>query len=111
MALFRQGLPRKATLGAFVGFVYSVIVLIRGDFGAALGWFLLSISLLFAKPIAYYGFLTWAILWLAWRALLTFRGEAGPVLFAVLDVSAPLLAIALVSSAGYLEFVRGHPDE
>ena len=110
MALFRQGLPRRATLGAFLGFLYSILILMRGDLGAALGWFLLSISLLFAKPFAYYAFLLWGILWLAWRALLVFQGGAGPIAWAVVDVLLPLLSLAAVSSSGYLEFVRGEPS-
>lgn len=111
MALFRRGLPRRAVVAAFIGFVYSVLLLVSELAQGlsplpAVAWFALSIALLFSHAIAYYGFLTWAILWIAWRGVKTFRGEAGPVLGAIFDVLVPLAAVVLLSSSAYLEFVR-----
>lgn len=112
MALFQRGIPRRATLGAFLGFVYSVLLLTRGEgLGlAAVGWFLLAIGLLFARPVSYYGYVTWALLWLVWRGVIAFRGEVPSLLWAVVDVAVPLLSIALVSSSGYLEMAREDPS-
>ncbi|HUR69837.1 MAG TPA: hypothetical protein VM370_11385 [Candidatus Thermoplasmatota archaeon] len=108
--LFRQAIPRRALYGAIVGFVYSLLILPTGTFLGvlyvpAIGWFLLSIALLFARPFAYYTYVTWALLWLVWRGVLAFRGEAGPIFAAMLDVAFPLASIGLLSSSGYLEAV------
>lgn len=109
MVLFKQGIPRRASIGAFLGFLYSILMLTRGELLTALGWFLLSISLLFARPFAYYAYVTWALLWLVWRGVLAFQGQVPSVVWAVVDVLVPLLSIGLVSSSGYLEWTR--PDQ
>lgn len=106
MTLFRYAIPRRALAGAFLGFLYSVLVLLRGDLLTASGWLLLAIGLLFAKPIAYYGYVTWAILWMAWRGVLVFRQQV-PMVWGVVDVLVPLLSVALVSSSGYLDVTKG----
>ena len=111
MALFRKRLPRRAAVAAFIGFVYSVLLLgselAQGLTPApAIAWFALSIALLFGHAIAYYGFVAWGLLWVAWRGVLAFRGEAGPLLGAALDVVVPLVAVGLLSSSGYLAAIR-----
>lgn len=111
MALFSRSLPRRAVLGALVGFLYSLIILLRGELLPALGWFLLSIALLFARPISYYGYLTWAILWLVWRGVAAFQGKFVSVALAVVDVVVPLLSVALLSSSGYLESLQPPPED
>lgn len=118
MALFRRGLPRRAVVGAFVGFLYgSLILLLPAPLHVRLsgvGWGLLSISLLFARPFSYYAWVSWALLWVAWKGVEIFRGLVGAA--GVVDVIVPLLALALVSSSGYLEAIRttdatDKPDE
>lgn len=109
MALFRRGLPKRAVAGAFVGFLYGILVMpTSGEGWSAVaigaGWVILSVSLLFGRPLSYYVFLTWAILWIAWKGVLLWRDQLG---FAgVLDVIVPLVAVALLSSSGYLEMTR-----
>lgn len=111
MPLFRRGLPRRAAIAAFIGFVYSVLLLgselAQGLSPApAIAWFALSIALLFGHAVAYYGFVAWGLLWVAWRGVLAFQGKAGPLFGAALDVVVPLVAVALLSSSGYLLVVR-----
>lgn len=115
MALFRRGLPRRAVAGALVGFLYGLLVMPTAGgltspvFLAGAGWALLSLSLLFGRPMSYYTFVGWAVLWIAWKGVLAFRGAGGPLFGVVLDIVVPLLAVALVSGSGYLEFVREPP--
>lgn len=105
MALFRRGIPRRALVAAFVGFVYGGLVMPTGGtqtFLAGVGWVILSISLLFARPVSYYTFVAWGILWIAWKGVSIFRGDLDPLLGA-LDVIVPLVSVGLLSSSGYLE--------
>lgn len=108
MPLFRRGLPRRAVAGAFVGFLYGALLFtLPAAFGirlAGVGWGLLSVSLLFARTMAYYTWVVWALLWIAWKGLEAFRGVGGKA--AWVDVVVPLVALALVSSSGYLEALR-----
>jgi len=114
MPLFRRGLPRRAVAGAFVGFLYGILVMPTGlatgataVVAAGAGWALLSLALLFGRPFAYYTFLVWALLWIAWKGVLAFRE---PGLGVILDVIVPLLALALLSSSGYLEALRAQDE-
>jgi hypothetical protein len=104
MALFSRAIPRRAAMGAFAGFLFSLYVLLTGALFTAAGWFLLAVSLLFARAFSYYVYLTWAILWVAWRGVLTFRGEL-PWWIGAIEVLAPLVSIGLLSSSGYVEAV------
>lgn len=109
MALFRRGLPKRAVAGAFLGFVYGALLMpLPGTytFAAGVGWVLLSVGLLFGRPISYYTYVTWALLWMAWRGVLAFQGAAGHPLLAIVDVIVPLVSIVLLSSSGYVESVR-----
>lgn len=105
MALFRRGLPRRALVGAFVGFVFGLIVAPSGLFWAGIAWALLSVALLFARPMAYYAYLTWAILWMAWRGVSAFRGQTNPIA-GMIEVVIPLASVALLSASGYLESTK-----
>ena len=113
MALFRRGLPRRAVAGAFVGFVYgSLLLILPAELAVRLsgvGWGLLSISLLFARPISYYTWVAWSLLWVAWKGVEVFRGITGVA--GVVDILVPLVALALVSSSGYLEAIRAAEPE
>ena len=102
MALFSRAIPRRAAIGAFVGFLFSLYVLLSGELLTAAGWFLLSVSLLFARAISYYVFLVWAVLWVAWRGTIAFRREI-PLWQGAIEVLVPLVAIGLLSSSGYIE--------
>jgi hypothetical protein len=104
MALFRRGIPRRAALGAFAGFLFSLYLLFSGALATALGWFLLSVSLLFGRAFSYYVYMVWAILWVAWRGVLTFRHEI-PLWAGAIEVLVPLVSIGLLSSSGYVEAV------
>lgn len=80
MPLFRRGLPRRAVAGAFVAFLYGLLVMPTGfatgsmqTAAAGAGWALLSLSLLFGRPFTYYFFLAWALLWIAWKGIVAFR--------------------------------------
>lgn len=109
MALFRRGLPRGAVVGAFLGFVYGVIVMPTGGTPmilAGIGWILLSVSLLFGRTYSYFTFIGWALLWAAWKGVLAFRGAGGPWIGVALDIALPLLAVALLSGSGYLGAVQ-----
>lgn len=115
MALFRRGLPKRAVAGAFLGFLYGIIIMPQPGSVALLagaGWILLSVGLLFGRPVSYYVFVTWALLWVAWKGVLAFRTfqADAPVLGIVLDILVPLLAVALVSASGYVEAVRSEPS-
>jgi hypothetical protein len=111
MALFRRGLPKRAVVAAFLGFVYGALLMPIGgtlqSFLMGAGWVLLSVSLLFGRTLSYYSYVIWALLWMAWRGVLVFQGKAGNVLGAVFDVLVPLVSVALLSSSGYVEAVRG----
>lgn len=113
MALFRRALPRRAVAGAFVGFLYGALILMLpaplGIRLAGVGWGLLSTSLLFARPLSYYTWVVWALLWIAWKGVDAFRGVGGAA--AWIDVIVPLVALALVSSSGYLEAIRPPDDD
>lgn len=116
MALFKRGLPRRAVAGAFVGFLYGLLVMPTGFATgsnavvmAGVGWALLSVALLFGRPFSYYVFLAWALLWIAWKGVLAFRGQGGHPLGVALDIIVPLLALALLSSSGYLESAQREP--
>lgn len=111
--LFRRAIPRRAMWGAIIGFAYGALLLFIPDVRmklAALGWGGLSVALLFARPFAYYTYITWALLWMAWKAVEAFQGRAGPVAGAALDVIIPLASVALLSSSGYLESAKGSSD-
>lgn len=112
--MFSRPIPRRAMWGALVGFVYAVLLVFIPDVRmklAAVGWAVLAIALLFARPFAYYTYIAWALVWMAWKAVQAFQGEGGPVAAAALDVLVPLASIALLSSSGYLEAVRPPPRE
>jgi hypothetical protein len=65
------------------------------------GWFLLSVSLLFLVPLAYHAFTIFGLLWAVYEAVLLFRGGLNPVGLA-LDVLLPAAAVVLVMTSGYL---------
>lgn len=113
MVLFRRGLPRRAVVGAFIGFLYgAAIFALPAPMDIRLsgvGWGLLSISLLFARSISYYAWVAWALLWVAWKGVEAFRGVSGTTGW--IDVVIPLVALALVSSSGYLEALQPAEDE
>jgi hypothetical protein len=113
MALFRRGIPRRALVGAFLGFLYGCLIMPTGGtqtFLAGVGWIILSISLLFSRPISYYVFVAWGILWVAWKGVAEYNllrdGEAWWV--GIFDVLVPLACVALLSSSGYLDSAREH---
>lgn len=111
MALFRRGIPRRALAGAFLGFVYGGLVMPTGGtqvFFSGVGWVILSISLLFARPISYYVFVAWGILWTAWKgvALYDLVKAGQPWWLGILDVIVPVVILALLSSSGYLDMAR-----
>lgn len=113
MALFRRGIPRRAFAAAALGFLYGVLVMPTGGapmFAAGAGWAILALSLLFARPISYYAYVTWALLWMAWRGVLAFQGQGGPPIAAIVDVGVPLVSIVLLSASGYLEHARAEPE-
>lgn len=108
MALFRQGLPRRAVVGAFVGFLFGLVYMPTGgtrEFVIGAVWVVLAVSLLFGRPLAYYTYVTWALLWMAWRGVLAFQGRMQP-LAGVIEVVVPLVSIVLLSASGYVEQVR-----
>lgn len=114
MALFRRGLPKRAVGGAFVGFVFGVLYMPTGgtrEFLIGAVWIVLAVSLLFGRAISYYTYVAWALLWMAWRGVAAFRGEAASALAAVIEVLVPLASVALLSSSGYLEAVRPRAEE
>lgn len=113
MPLFRRSIPRRALVAAVVGFVYGGLLLPTGGLPmalAGLGWGLLAVSLLFAHSFAYYSYLTWALVWMCWRAVLAFQGKAGHPVGAAMDVLVPLLSIGLLSASGYLEIIAARDD-
>ena len=108
MALFRQGLPRRAVAGAFIGFLFGLAYMPTGgarEFVIGAVWAVLAVSLLFGRPISYYTHIAWGLLWMAWRAVLAFQGGMHPIAGAI-EVLVPLVSIALLSASGYLEAVR-----
>lgn len=112
MALFRRGIPRPALIAAFIGFVYGGLIMPTGgtrEFLEGVGWVILSISLLFGRTISYYTYVTWGILWVVWKGVLLFRGEIAPWYLGIVDVIIPGVSLALISSSGYLDMVRGEP--
>lgn len=113
MALFRQGLPKRAVAGAFVGFLFGALYMPTGgtrEFVIGAVWIVLAVSLLFGRAFSYYTYVAWALLWMAWRAVAAFRGEASNVFAAVIEVVVPLVSVALLSSSGYVEAVRPRPE-
>ena len=113
MALFRQGLPKRAVAGAFLGFVFGVLYMPTGgtrEFLIGAVWAVFSVSLLFGRTFAYYTYVGWALLWMAWRGVLAFQGQV-LVLAGVIEVLVPLVSVGLLSSSGYVETVRGSAPE
>ena len=111
MALFRHAIPRRALVGAVVGAVYGFLLLVAIPLdgfpllplGLAVGWFLLSIGLLFLQPLSFTAFTSYALLWIVWRGILYVRAGTTPFLqFFADDVLLPLLALILVGTSGYL---------
>jgi hypothetical protein len=114
MALFRKGLPKRAVAGAFIGFLFGVLYMPTGgtrEFLIGAGWVVLAVSLLFGRPISYYTYVAWSLLWMAWRGVAAFRGQTPNVIAAVIEVLIPLASIALLSGSGYLEAVRPADQE
>lgn len=108
MPLFRRGLPKRAVAGAFIGFVFGVLYMPTGgtrEFLIGAVWVLFSIALLFGRSFAYYTYVGWALLWMAWRGVAAFQGKVHPVA-GIIEVVIPLVSIALLSSSGYVETVR-----
>lgn len=112
MALFRRGLPKRAVAGAFIGFLFGVLYMPTGglqEFLIGAVWVLFSVSLLFGRAFAYYTYVAWALLWMAWRGVAAIQGKAAQPLAAVIEVIIPLVSLALLSSSGYVELVREPP--
>lgn len=108
MPLFHHNLPRRAVAGAFIGFLFGLAYMPTGgtrEFVIGAVWAVLSVSLLFGRPVAYYTYLAWALLWMAWRAVLAFQGQAHPIAGAI-EVIVPLVSVALLSASGYVDTVR-----
>jgi hypothetical protein len=83
--------------------LYSFLILptdanVTGINPVGVGWFLLSISLLFLVPLAYHAFTIFGLLWAVYEGVTVARGN----LPAIFDVGVALGAVALVMTSGYL---------
>lgn len=120
MALFRRPIPRRAFVGAALGALYAMLLLMSATIGGvepvgvfvASAWLMLSMSLLFLTPLAYHTFTTWAILWVVIRSMLFWRSESATVTAFVLDdLLFPAVSAILVMTSGYLPAARAAKEE
>jgi hypothetical protein len=107
VALFRRAIPRRALLAAVLGVLYAFLILPAPEttLGVSLlgvAWFILSLSLLFAVPLAYHIYTTWGLVWIVWRVVAYFREPVAP-LFAVTDLILPVASVVLLMTSNYLE--------
>jgi hypothetical protein len=104
VALFRHPIPRRALWGAGVGLLYSFLILptaanVVGINPVGVGWFLLSIGLLFLVPLAYHAFTIFGLLSVALDVYGFVKDQS---VGHVVDVVIALLAVMLVMTSGYL---------
>lgn len=91
-------------MGAVIGVLYSFLILPTGANAIGInpvgvGWFLLSVGLLFLVPLAYHAFTIFGLLWGVYEGFKLFAsGET----LRVIDVVLSLAAVVLVMTSGYL---------
>lgn len=110
MPLFSRPIPRRAFAGAALGALYGLLILpapetTLGITLPGLAWFLLSMSLLFLRPLAYHAHTFWGLVWIVWRVVSFFREPVHP-LAAALDLGLAGASVALVMTSSYLEAAR-----
>lgn len=106
-------LPRRALLGALLGFLYAITILpnwflgVDASVAATLGfavsvfgvvWLLLAFGLLLLRPLFYHIYCAWAILWVVYRGMNLYPAP----LALVSDAALPLASLVLLMTSGYL---------